>query len=434
VPGPPRLVQPMADPRLALDLWASHVHELLLCLRLPQRSLEELLRGAIKHEGQPNVLPRSMAQLRAQEKGLVRRLVLDSLTQVLFPAEALQHCKKGADSFLSRCEPLFAHLLRLAHANPARRFRRLAHVFADFNYLQNEAWTLDQELKTTFGANLPHARPCWVFIFQHCLQAMIAKLLLGFELDLYDQFEFHMIYWYVEYLFGLRIYTLNEVYHAKEQPAGGASKAKRGPQKHQQGAPGGLRPKSPPPSLLLLEATQASTRGLFRLLAFCLHGRLLRGPPAPSGGLEQRFVLRFRPLEHFRLPNLPLFSHFEKSCASVSSQLPGQDKVVLDAAAASLGEGAQLLDRVAAARGDAEQLQPLLEEAKAMKRVVVANQLAVTRLSRLLENGPLEAQVRVVASLTHHRHLASVTVDEKAKAADGDRAPRAGGDAELAAK
>jgi len=107
---------------------------------------------------------------------------------------------------------------------------------------------------------------------------------------------------------------------------------------------------------------------------------------------------------------------------------------VLDAAAASLGEGAQLLDRVAAARGDAEQLQPLLEEAKAMKRVVVANQLAVTRLSRLLENGPLEAQVRVVASLTHHRHLASVTVDEKAKAADGDRAPRAGGDAELAAK
>lgn len=279
---------------------------------------------------------------------------------------------------------------------------------------------------------MPHARPCWVFIFQHCLQAMIAKLLLGFELDLYDQGEFHMIYWYVEYLLGLRIYTLNEVYHAKEQPAGGASKAKKGPRKDQQGAPGALRPRSPPPSLLLLEASQAAARGLFRLLAFCLHRRLVRVSPAHGSGLEQRFVLRFRPLEQFRLPNLPLFNHFEKSCASVSAQLPCQDKVVLDAAAASLGEGAQLLDRVAAARGDAEQLQPLLEESRAMKRMVVANQLAVTKLSQLLEKGPLEAQVRVVASLTHHRHLASVKVENKV--ADGGKASQAGGDAELAAK
>lgn len=415
VPGPPRTVEPIQDPHVAFDMWASHIQELLLCGTLAQKPLTQILDGAITYKDEPNVLPRSIAQLCASEEGLVRRLMLDSLFLHLFPKEALQHCKKAVDAFLAHSESLFAHLLKLAHANCARRFRRLAHVFADFNALQHEAWRLDEDLKQTFGANLRHPRPCWVWIMEHCLQAMIAKLFLGFELDLYDQAEFHMIYWYVDYLYGLRLYNLNELYHAKEQPVGGPKKKPGSRQQKDQasGARGGLRPRSPPPFLLLLEATQSTVRGLFRLLAFCLRRGLLSAPPAATGGLAQRFVLRFRSLEHFRLPHLPSYHDFEQS--SLSAQAPLEGRVVLDAAQTSFTEASQLLEKVSAVRDrpneERDPARDTSEGAKALRRVVVANQLAVTRLSRAIEAGQiLKKTAQVVAAPTHHQHLVSVQV------------------------
>jgi len=418
VPGPPRTVEPIQDPHMAFDMWTSHIQELLLCGTLRQKPLMQILEGGITYKDEPNVLPRSVAQICASEEGFVRRLMLDSLVLHLFPREALQHCKKAVDSFMTHSESLFAHLLKLAHANSARRFRRLAHVFPDFNALQHEAWRLDEDLKATFAANLRHPRPCWVWIMEHCLQAMITKLFLGFELDLYDQVEFHMIYWYVDYLYGLRLYNLNELYHAKEQPVGGAKKKPGGRQQKEQNNPrGGLRPRNPPPFLLLLEATQSTVRGLFRLLAFCLRRGLLGVPRAAESGLAQRFVLRFRSLEHFRLPHLPSYRDFEHS--SDSAQAPMEGRVVLDAAQASFTEASQLLEKVSALRDrpaeDCEHSRAAsLEGAKALRRVVVANQLAVTCLSRAIEAGQiLKKSMRVEASPAHHPHLVSVQVAAK---------------------
>merc|ERR1719450_1700416 len=103
---------------------------------------------------------------------------------------------------------------------------------------------------------------------------MITKLFLGFELELYDEAEFHMIYWYADYLYGLRIYNFNELKHAKEQPVGGSKKSpKRQPQKTS-----GQRPRNPSPLLLMLEATQTTVRGLFRLLTFCLQRDFISPP------------------------------------------------------------------------------------------------------------------------------------------------------------
>ncbi|CAJ1408028.1 unnamed protein product [Effrenium voratum] len=208
VPGPPRTVEPIEDPKVVFRMWTSHVNELVECCSAQTRHLNDLLQGVIKQKEKPNVLSRSMAQL-VFDQSFVRRSLQEILELFLFPPEALQHCRKQAEPFLQRCESMFLHLLKLAHLNVARRFRRLAHVFPDFNELQHEAWRLDEALKSTFGANLLYNRPSWVFIMEYALQAMISKLLLGFQLELYEEAEFHMIYWYVDYLFGLRIYNLN---------------------------------------------------------------------------------------------------------------------------------------------------------------------------------------------------------------------------------
>lgn len=418
VPGPPRTVEPVVDLQVAFSTWLSHVNELLLCAKVSQKNLVQLLQGCfIQKDQPPNVLPRSVAQLRGSEGKLLKRLMLDSLEMHLFPSEALQHCKKYVDDFLERSEALFAHLLKLAHANSARRFRRLAHVFPDFNQLQHEAWQLDEELKKTFGANLRHPRPCWLWIMEHTLQAMLSKLLLGFELDLYDEAEYHMIYWYVDYLYGLRIYNLNELYHAKEQPVGGVNK--KGPKRPPPPQKGGQRPRNPPPVLLLLEATQNAVRGLFRLLAFCLRRKLMECPAGAQEGLPQRFVLRFRSLEHFRLPHLPSYHDFQQSAAAAQAQ--PDSLIVLEAAQASFGEAAQFLEKFSTALKDpsvqsASEAQDgvTADNSKALKRVIVANQLAITLLLQGLKGGK---EMTVVADATHHPNLLSIKVSTKAPAA-----------------
>merc|ERR1712129_484190 len=160
---------------------------------------------------------------------------------------------------------------------------------------------------------------------------------------------------------------------------------------------------NPPPHLLLLEATQCTVRGLFRLLALCVRLNLITASAATAEGLAQRFVLRFRSLEQFRLPHLPSFKDFEHS--SASAQAPVESRVVLDAAQSSFAEATQLLEKIGIKEREA--LDPkVVDAAKAVKRVLVANQLAVTMLLRCEERGKTSG--KVVLALTHHPHLVSV--------------------------
>lgn len=389
---------------MVFRLWTSHVHELLLCCSLQSQPLSAVIQGAITYKEQPTVLPRSVAQLRETESGLVRRLVLESLEQHLFPSEAMQHCKKLADPFVTRSESMMNHMIRLAHFNSARRFRRLAHVFPDFNELQHEAWELDEALKATFGANLPYPKPCWVWIMDQALQAIISKLLLGCSLEVYDEAELHMIYWYVDYLYGLRIYNLNELHCAKE--ASGSKKKAGGKQPKDQ--PGSGRPRNPPASFVLLESTQLAVRGLFRVLAFCLRQRLLLSPPASEAGLAQRFILRFRSLELFRLPHLPSFVDFKLSASLAQEPIEGRS--VLTAAKNSFAEALTLLGKFASVAKDSETSSKTTNETKALKRVIVANQLAVTQLLRVLDAGEDLSKHKVVVEHLHHPNFASLQV------------------------
>lgn len=305
---------------------------------------------------------------------------------------------------------MFLHMLKLAHLNNARRFRRLAHVFPDFNNLQHEAFQLDETLKQTFGANLHYSRPCWVWIMEHSLQAMISKLLLGFQLELYDEAEFHMIYWYVDYLMGLRIYNLNEIYHAKEQASGSGKKKNARQQKDQTPAGKGNKPKNPPMHMLLLEVSQCTVRGLFRLLAFCLRRGLLCVPPAAEAGLPQRFVLRFRSLEQFRLPHLPSYMDFEQSACL--AQEPVESRSVLTASQGSFSEAAQMLEVISSkAKESSTASEASADMAKALKRVIVSNQLAVTQLLRIVDAGQEpQKHKKILVETAHHPNLVSLQV------------------------
>jgi hypothetical protein len=88
-----------------------------------------------------------------------------------------------------------------------------------------------------------------------------------------------------------------------------------------------------------------------------------------------------------------------------------ESRVVLDAAASSFGEAMQMLERLVAPTKGAE---PALngvafdsDNVKSLKRVIVANQLAISQLLKHLESGKRSS---VVVALSHHSHLVSLQV------------------------
>ena len=151
-------------------------------------------------------------------------------------------------------------------------------------------------------------------------------------------------------------------------------------------------------------------RGLFRLLAFCLTENLLTSPQSVRAGLAQRFVLRFRCLETFRLPHLPSYHDFDQS--AVLAQDPKERRGVLTAAQSSFQDAAQLLEKVQGALREDGRMEVGGDDLpKALRRVVVANQLGLTQLQRL-DQEELSGK-KVLAETVHHPEFISIQVVDK---------------------
>lgn len=404
VPGPPRQVTPVEDHKSVIQMWTLHLEALTECGTRAKQPLIRLLECEKTSKQEANVLPRSVAL--SCVCGHAQRLTLESLCHFMFPEHAMEHCKTAVDEFLEHGCCLVLHLLKLSYLNRARRFRRIAHVFNDFNTLQHEAWQLDEDLKKTFQSNMRHPRPTWVWVMEFCLTMMLTKLFLGFSLELYDIAEFHMIYWYADYLYGLRIYNMNELQHHKEQTGGSAKKK---PQRKEQGPP---RPKNPSAELVFLQASQAVVRGLFRLLIFCNNQGNITIPAAISKGLASRFVLRFKSLEAFRLPHSLSFQDFVQSSSLAKGSI--ESRGLLAAAQESFTEATQLLDKCLERLKD-KSVSSIVEEHEpnTLKRVIVANQLAIRQLQQDLDRGENDpVKVKVVNS--HHPYFVSIQVQPRA--------------------
>mmetsp|Transcript_42731 Transcript_42731/g.91676 ORF Transcript_42731/g.91676 Transcript_42731/m.91676 type:complete len:726 (-) Transcript_42731:238-2415(-) len=395
VPGPPRTVKPVEDTKAVLGMWKTHLEDLKLACSVSKLSLPALVDGVFSDTRRdPNILARSIAHSLSMESGFLGRLIMTTLEDFMLPPDAKQHCEEVKD-LVTTGGAMVAHLLRLSHASRARKFRRLAHVFTDLNTLQHQSWQLDEQLRGIFASNMKYPRPTWLWIMELSLGCMVSKLMLGFELELYDIGEYHMIYWYTDYLCGLRNYNLNELYVAKEQPIGDKKKARR-PQPDRKGQ----KPRAPPAHLIFSEAFQTTIRGLFRLLSFCSGRGLLAAPGAVGDLLEQRFVLRFRSLENFRLPHLPTFQDFKAS--SKCAEAPG----VLEAAQMSFTEAMQASDKLIK-----EHTGRWAEQAQSLKRIIVANRLAIVQISRAIEaDGGSKLKGKITATNAYHPHLVAVQI------------------------
>lgn len=110
---------------------------------------------------------------------------------------------------------MFVSLVQIIGNNRARQREKLGFIIEDFTTLQEEGASLDHILNTMLiqqkSQNLTNS--CYrTWVVYNNLIVMSHYLLYGFELDLYSNYEYHYIYWYLgEMLYSWLISNLNQV-------------------------------------------------------------------------------------------------------------------------------------------------------------------------------------------------------------------------------
>ena len=121
---------------------------------------------------------------------------------------AKPHTRKLVTQFLSRVQSSVVEVLNYLCLSRARQFQTLQHsIFQSLGQMLTEADSFDVQLNKIGEQVSPSESHIGYFVswvLYHILQIMTDYIQLGFEYDLYSLFEFHYIFWYMEYLLGCR--------------------------------------------------------------------------------------------------------------------------------------------------------------------------------------------------------------------------------------
>eukprot|EP00281_Chroomonas_sp_CCMP1168_P015280 CAMPEP_0206213614 /NCGR_PEP_ID=MMETSP0047_2-20121206/1217_1 /ASSEMBLY_ACC=CAM_ASM_000192 /TAXON_ID=195065 /ORGANISM="Chroomonas mesostigmatica_cf, Strain CCMP1168" /LENGTH=757 /DNA_ID=CAMNT_0053635777 /DNA_START=358 /DNA_END=2631 /DNA_ORIENTATION=+ len=344
-PSPPRTVQILTIHEAIEMLSKNLKHLMWLCNTIPTVSslvsLQTVLSTFTLMRPSPTVVPRSYMRLLVYSEGkimghhFVSDWVKESMVAYKLPEELLG--KPEVSTFIKSVGKMtWYHCNTLCH-NLGRQRRRMVKAVDDWVDLQIKAEELDHKVfplkQTMQGRQLESQTGAFFssWILDQVLEKVIYWLNLGFHLHLYAWCEYSMMYWYLDYFYGIRINLQpflfypksikyaheEEANQAKQAAAAKGGKKKQGKDKGK--ADVDKRPE-PPISLMVLEMQQAMCRGVFRMIA----GMEREGSYYPDALTQASMALRFhrRFCVVFRLqsPQALLFEHYTDSTDSSNYQ------------------------------------------------------------------------------------------------------------------
>ncbi|CAG8529627.1 24206_t:CDS:10 [Dentiscutata erythropus] len=239
---------------------------------------------------------------------------MDILTNGARIDEAKYKISKLIHTFVdSTMKPLTDYYRILCH-NRSRQRRNMCKVLADWDLLQEESEHLDIELqsiikeeplKTDEGQSYSFHLSSWVY--HHKLILMEEILFLGFELELYGNHEFVMIYWYLDYLLGVHCQHLERIHmHATDD-----RKFKK--QKSLQYAPSSL---STVPLIISYQtfvvARQDICRGIRRIITALQKTGHFKPPQLEFDNESTRFWHRFKVYRTLGSPTMLTFQELKE--------------------------------------------------------------------------------------------------------------------------
>jgi hypothetical protein len=202
--------------------------------------------------------------------------------------------------------------LRTMLVNRSRARRRFVHCFEDSSILIGDGEGLDEKSVPMALRGVeegPRYMSRWALDWT--LEEMQQWLLVGFELQLYEQYEFPIVCWYLDSLSGHRLQNQNAVLRYNE-----AQKQKlKALRDRRNKAPAGP-PAPPPPTYhsLELEMQFALNRAMVFVMALLVSSKKLeQEPPGALSSAESRYYRRLMPFLRIASPTMANFRSYQKS-------------------------------------------------------------------------------------------------------------------------
>ncbi|XP_034224229.1 N-alpha-acetyltransferase 35, NatC auxiliary subunit isoform X2 [Prunus dulcis] len=292
---------------------------------------------------------------------------------------------------------LVINLLKILCTNGAWQRRKLGKILQDWRVVYVQ---LEMAFRKEFGekANISNDENVGVKLFQHILVWVEEQtywiafrfLILGFELELYSESEYCMVYWYIYVV----LIKLAEKTNLKTVVSNGSGK-RRG-KKKRDSVKDVARDYQIPPSVLFLQCQICLAEGLTMMLAALRNDCMMAQNPSPFNTEHERFIQHFELLQKACIPDhvsFPLF--MESTTRARLSNLVMYDYF----------KDAQRITKEV--KGSFSSDPEKLAELRRLEQVAEHNSIALNVISRA---GALDPSLKVSFEFNHHPCFATAVV------------------------
>ncbi|ONH98447.1 hypothetical protein PRUPE_7G249300 [Prunus persica] len=292
---------------------------------------------------------------------------------------------------------LVINLLKILCTNGAWQRRKLGKILQDWRVVYVQ---LEMAFRKEFGekANISNDENVGMKLFQHILVWVEEQtywiafrfLILGFELELYSESEYCMVYWYIYVV----LIKLAEKTNLKTVVSNGSGK-RRG-KKKRDSVKDVARDYQIPPSVLFLQCQICLAEGLTMMLAALRNDCMMAQNPSPFNTEHERFIQHFELLQKACIPDHVSFPLFMESTTHARLS----NLVMYD----YFKDAQRITKEVKSSfSSDPEKLAEL----RRLEQVAEHNSIALNVISRA---GALDPSLKVSFEFNHHPCFATAVV------------------------
>lgn len=399
-PTPPRAIKILSWKK-AVEYFMKLLQDVdVICSYPLDPSLESVLHFVVKFQkSQPDLVARAHLQrLLVQDGKLYGR---DPVFAVITRAAALPDNTRNHDiqkkESIVQLGQLVINLLKILCTNGAWQRRKLGKILQDWRVVYVQ---LEMAFRKEFGekANISNDENVAVKLFQHILVWVEEQtywiafrfLILGFELELYSESEYCMVYWYIYVV----LIKLAEKTNLKTVVSSGSGKRKG--KKKRDSVKDVARDYQIPPSVLFLQCQICLAEGLTMMLAALRNDCMMAQNPSPFNTEHERFIQHFELLQKACIPDHVSFPLFMESTTHAHLS----NLVMYD----YFKDAQRIAKEVKSSfSNDPEKLAEL----RRLEQVAEHNSIALNVISRA---GALDPSLKVYFEFNHHPCFATAVV------------------------
>ncbi|RHN63998.1 putative NatC N(alpha)-terminal acetyltransferase, Mak10 subunit [Medicago truncatula] len=396
-PTPPRAIKIFCLEK-ALEYFVKLLHDLdIICSCSLNPSLEAALLFVVKFQkSQPDLVSRAHLQLLLVQNGKLfgRYPMFSMITRAAGLPEVVENHDIQKNEFMVQLQQMVMNLLKIICTNAAWQRRKLGKMLQDWRvtYVQ-----LELDFKKEFG-NTSNNETLGFKIFQHILVWVEEQtywiafrfLTVGFELELYADHDYCMVYWYIYIV----LINLAEKKHLRMAMSSGTGKKKTKKKRDSLKDAGTNLQISP--AVRFLQSQIYLAEGLGMMLAALRNEHRIVPPQSPFSTEHEIFIQQFELLLKACLPDGISYQTYKESTAQANFST----LVMCD----YFKEAQKIAKEL---KGSFANDPDMMAELRRIEQVAERNNIAMTVISRL---GTPDPSVKISFTLCHHPFFATAIV------------------------